>query len=149
MQLTPQFTLEELTRSDTARDRKIDNTPTAAAVDNLCRLAPVLEQVRVMLGSKPIRITSGYRNQVVNRAVGGVPNSDHLTGRAADFQCSGFGAPRDIARAIAASGLPFDQIINEYDRWEHISVPAEGATPRRQALTARKVGVKTTYTAGV
>ncbi|WP_230961891.1 D-Ala-D-Ala carboxypeptidase family metallohydrolase [Burkholderia anthina] len=56
-----------------------------------------------MLGSKPIRITSGYRNQVVNRAVGGVPNSDHLTGRAADFQCSGFGAPRDIARAIAAS----------------------------------------------
>ena len=71
-----------------------------------------------------------------------MPHTDPLTGRAADFQCSGFGAPRDIARAIAASGLPFDQIINEYDRWEHISVPAEGVPKfgvTRAGLVARTI----------
>ncbi|KUZ70659.1 peptidase M15 [Burkholderia ubonensis] len=149
MQLTPHFTLEELTRSDTARARQIDNTPSPAAAANLRRLAQTLERVRALLGGKPMQITSGYRSPALNRAVGGVSTSAHAQGLAADFVCSGYGPPVDVCRALAASDLPFDQVINEFGRWVHIGLAADGVTPRRQVLTARKVGGRTTYAAGL
>ncbi|MCW5141053.1 D-Ala-D-Ala carboxypeptidase family metallohydrolase [Burkholderia cenocepacia] len=149
MQLTQNFTLEEFTGSDVARDKGIDNTAPPAIVVNLRRLADALEQARALLGSSPIKITSGYRCPALNRAVGGVPNSAHAQGLAADFVCAGFGTPVNVARRLAASDLPFDQVINEFGRWVHIGLAADGAAPRRQVLTARKVDGRTTYTAGV
>ncbi|WP_333992690.1 D-Ala-D-Ala carboxypeptidase family metallohydrolase [Burkholderia orbicola] len=149
MQLTPHFTLEELTRSDTARARQIDNTPTPVAAANLRRLAQTLERARALLGGRPMQITSGYRSPTLNRAVGGVPTSAHAQGLAADFVCAGFGAPIDVARRLAATELPFDQIINEFSRWVHIGLAADGVVPRRQLLTARKIDGRTTYTVGV
>ncbi|WP_347467500.1 D-Ala-D-Ala carboxypeptidase family metallohydrolase [Burkholderia stagnalis] len=149
MQLTPHFTLEEFTRSDTARARQIDNSPTPAAAANLRRLAQTLEQARVLLGDMPMQITSGYRSPALNRAVGGVPTSAHAQGLAADFVCSGYGPPLDVCHVLAASDLPFDQVINEFGRWVHIGLAADGATSRRQVLTARKVGGRTTYVAGL
>jgi hypothetical protein len=148
MQLTDHFTLDELTASDVARTRHIDNTPSAATVENLRRLAQTLEQARVLLGGKPMQITSGYRCPALNRAVGGVASSAHLAGLAADFVCPKFGAPLDVVRKLAASNLAFDQLIHEGGRWVHIGLAADGVKPRRQVLTARFSGETASYTVG-
>lgn len=124
MQLTPHFSLAELTNSDTARRMKNKNTPTTAHYENLRITAANMEKVRTLLGDRPIRITSGYRNPAVNKAVGGVPNSDHALGWAIDFQCPAFGDPFEISKALAASRLQYDQLIHEYKAgawWVHIS----------------------------
>lgn len=79
-----------------------------------------MEQVRAVLGY-PITISSGYRSPAVNKAVGGVATSDHVKGYAVDFTCPGYGSPTKIADAIAKSGIPFHQVIDEAGRWVHLS----------------------------
>jgi hypothetical protein len=135
-QLTEHFGLAELTQSQTATRRGIDNTPSESATQNLKRVAALLEQVRTLLGDHPISISSGYRSPGVNAAVGGAPSSMHLFGLAADFTCPSFGAPHDICAKIRSSQLSFDQVIFE-GTWVHLGLVQDGKMPRRQALTAR------------
>ena len=99
-----------------------------------------MEQIRALLGNRPIRINSAYRCPELNQAAGSQPTSMHLFGLAADFVCPGFGSPLQIARAIAASTLDFDQVIHEFGRWVHIGLPLEGHANRRQQLTIDRAG---------
>jgi len=133
MQLSPSFSLAQLTASETADDRGIDNTPPPEAIDNLKRLANGLEKVQSLLGA-PIEISSGYRCAALNKAVGGSANSQHVQGLAADFVCPGFGSPMDVARAIQQSDLEFDQCILEFGQWVHLSF---SDAPRRRMMTIR------------
>lgn len=133
MQLTANFSLAEFTRSDTATRRGLDNTPDTQELANLNRLALVLEEIRAGLGHHPIHITSGFRGEALNRAVGGDPNSAHRLGLAADFICPGYGSPFEVCRAIAAMAIEFDQLIQEKNRWVHLGLsPGPG---RRDLLT--------------
>jgi hypothetical protein len=120
MQLTPNFSLAQLIRSDTAEQRGIDNTPAPHIIENLSKLAMGLEQVCALLGA-PIEISSGYRCPELNAAVGGAGTSQHMEGLAADFVCPGFGTPLEIARAIQGSNIAFDQCILEWGEWVHLS----------------------------
>jgi len=143
--LTPHFTLEEFTRSDTARSRGIANTPTPAIVANLRRLAQFAELVRLTLGGAAMVISSGYRCTELNRAVGGAANSAHLLGLACDFTAPNFGTPLAICRALSQSNLPFDQLI--YERaggavWVHLGIASEGVKPRRRVLTIDNRGTR-------
>lgn len=100
MQLTPHFTLAELTASTKARAHDLDNTPPPEIVPRLVRTAEMLERIRSTLGV-PVIVTSGYRSQAVNRLVGGVATSDHTQGHAADIVAPAYGTPLQIARALA------------------------------------------------
>lgn len=131
MQLTQHFALEELTFSSTAQRLGIDNAPSLELVARLTKTAMGLEQVRALLGVS-MHIDSGYRCPALNRAVGGVPDSAHVQGYAADFIASDFGSPLLIARAIAGSAIAFDQCIQE-GNWVHVSFDPR---MRHQALTA-------------
>ena len=144
MNLTEHFTLEELTFSSTATVRGIDNTPTPEIVANLTTLCATLEQVRTLLGF-PMHIDSGYRCTALNLAVRGVPTSAHVTGYAADFICPQFGEPLDIVKALAASDLKWDQVIQE-GTWVHLSV---APAMRQQALTAHFVNGIASYQQGI
>jgi zinc D-Ala-D-Ala carboxypeptidase len=144
-QLTTHFSLEELTLSQTAVRRGIDNTPSLEQVKNLKRVAAMLEDVRTLLGEKPVLISSGYRSPGVNAAVGGAKDSRHLLGLAADFTSPPFGPPKDICLKIAASDLPFDQLIYE-GTWVHIGLAPNGTPPRKQLLTAHFQNGMTIYT---
>lgn len=145
MNLSPNFTLAELTWSDTAQRLRLDNRPDARITSHLVALAAGLEQIRTLLGDKPIRINSGYRSPSLNRAIGGARSSAHLDGYAADFVCPAYSTPKQIAQALARSSLSFDQVIQE-GTWVHVSfAPAA----RRQLLTARFTPAGTTYFMGV
>jgi hypothetical protein len=143
--LSEHFTLEELTFSATAQRKQIDNKPPAEVLENMERLAAGLEEVRAALGNKPMRINSGYRSPKLNRAVGGARLSAHMAGYAADFVCPDFGSPLKIVKALAATGIQFDKLIQE-GTWVHISFAPEA---RRQLLTAHFGPNGTSYTAGV
>lgn len=138
MNLSPHFTLDELTHSDIASRRGLDNTPNAQETANLKRLANFLEAVRTIIG-KPIFINSGFRSKAVNDAVGSKDSSQHRQGCAADIRVSGM-TPREVCQKLIASGLAYDQLIEEFSTpqgggWTHISVPTyEIDKPRRQAL---------------
>jgi len=137
--MTEHFTLDELTHTD---HRELDNTPNEAELANLERLANFLEQVKTLLGGKPIMINSAFRSKAVNDAVGSKDTSQHRIGCAADLRVPGM-TPDEVVRAVIASDLPFDQVIREFDRWTHISVTNQpGATPRRQALIIDKQGTR-------
>jgi uncharacterized protein YcbK (DUF882 family) len=114
MNLTPHFTLTELTHSEYAVRMGLDNTPTQAVIENLRRLAMRLEEVRAALGY-PVVISSGFRSPVVNAGVGGSKNSVHQTGNAVDFICPQYGKPRMIFDRIRVMpSLGWDQLILEY-----------------------------------
>lgn len=133
--MSAHFSLHELTHSDTADKRGIDNSPTADALPNLYRLMELLEQVRHVLGDKPMHITSGYRCETLNRSVGGAATSAHKLGLAADFVCPEFGNVRDVVTAIRSSALNFDQLIEEHGggaHWVHIGLAP--STYRREVL---------------
>jgi uncharacterized protein YcbK (DUF882 family) len=139
MNLSPNFTLEELTASETAARNGLDNTPGPIAMKNLERLAQFLEEVRKVLG-KPVVISSGYRGPEVNAHVGGQKASQHLVGCAADIKVPGM-TPDAVCRAIIQSDLQYDQLIREFDSWTHISIPnEEGSTPRGQTLIIDRAG---------
>ncbi len=144
MMLSQHFSLAELTHSDLAVRFGIDNTPANFARLNLDLLARGLESVRTVLG-EPMHVSSGYRCPKLNAAVRGAGNSSHLKGLAADFTCSRFGTPLEVARAIRESSVDFDQLIQE-GNWIHISF---AEVPRRLVLTAHFGPAGTTYTQGV
>lgn len=114
------FKISELIYSETAVKNNINNMPDINSLDNLLNLIYYcLQPARELLGA-PIIITSGYRNPLVNRLVGGVNSSQHTKGQAADFTVSGI-TPSQIISIIKTSKIEFDQLINEYDKWVHIS----------------------------
>jgi hypothetical protein len=142
MNLTPHFSLEELTASETAERNGWDNSPNDQELANLTRLADFLEQVKVVLGGKPIMISSGLRTKLVNDAVGSKDTSQHRLGCAADFKVPGM-TPDEVVKAVIASGIAYDQVIREFDRWTHISIPASvDNSPRKQALIIDKAGTR-------
>ncbi|CAK9888356.1 MULTISPECIES: D-Ala-D-Ala carboxypeptidase family metallohydrolase [Pseudomonas] len=134
MYLTEHFTLEEMTVSETAARRGIDNQPDTRVLGNLRWLCATLEQVRELVGA-PVLVSSGFRSMELNEEIGGSPGSAHTEGLAVDFNVPGL-TPAALAQRLADSDLVFDQLILEYDQWVHLSV-ARGQ-PRRQLLTVRK-----------
>ncbi|MGZ3304554.1 MAG: D-Ala-D-Ala carboxypeptidase family metallohydrolase [Asticcacaulis sp.] len=142
--LSRYFSLEELSFSDSAVRFQIDNTPGPDIVANLTDTAKRLDQVQDLLG-KPIQVNSGYRSPKLNTALHGAINSAHTTGHAVDFVCRGFGTPLQVCQAIIASGLKFDQLIQE-GTWVHISFDPK---MRQQVLTAVFGGGSTHYRAGL
>lgn len=141
MRLSPNFTLAELTASQTAERRGIDNTPNATAIANLTRLAALLEQVRSAVG-KPIIVTSGYRSPELNLAIGSTNRSQHPLGCAADIKVHGM-TPKQVIEACIKADIPYHQIIEEFGSWTHISVPnspSEG--PLKQAFTIDRNGTR-------
>lgn len=137
--LSPHFTLDELTVSQTAARLGLDNDPGPEVLAALKRTALGLEAVRVRLGGAPILVSSGYRSPAVNAAVGGSPSSQHMRGEAVDFTSPRFGTPRQIVDALADSDVPYDQLILEFGRWVHISF---SGTPRRHALVIDRSGTR-------
>jgi len=128
------FKMSELIHSDTAVKNNINNMPDINSLDNLLELiVNCLQPIRNLI-KKPMIITSSFRNPEVNRLVKGANNSQHCLGQAADFTIKGM-KPREIVEVIKKSGLEFDQLINEFDRWVHISF-VKGKN-RRQVLKIR------------
>ena len=139
MNLSPHFTLEELTTTD---HRQFDNTPNASEIANLTRLADFLEQVREAVGGKPVMVNSAFRSKQVNDAVGSKDTSQHRVGCAADIRVPGV-TPDQVVKAVITAKLPFDQLIREFDRWTHISIPNDPkGKPRGQTLIIDKAGVR-------
>ena len=137
---SPNFSMDELTHSDTAARHGIDNTPNENEKDNLYKLAMELENVRKLLNNKPIYISSGYRCLALNELLGSKKTSSHIKGLAVDFTCRQFGTPNEIVFALINSDIPYDQVILEFDRWVHLSFCEDQETPRRQALVINKEG---------
>ncbi len=137
--MTPHFTLAELTAT---QHRQFDNTPNDEEKANLLRLAEFLERVKSALDMRPIMINSAFRSKAVNDAVGSKDTSQHRLGCAADIRVPGM-TPDAVCKALIDSGLPYDQIIQEFDSWVHISVPSHANhPPRRQALIIDKAGTR-------
>ena len=137
--MTEHFTLDELTHTD---HRELENTPNEIELANIQRLAEFLEQVKTVLGGKPIMVNSAFRSKAVNDAVGSKDTSQHRVGCAADIRVPNM-TPDQVVRAIIASDLPYDQVIREFDRWTHVSITNQaGATPRKQALIIDKQGTR-------
>jgi zinc D-Ala-D-Ala carboxypeptidase len=148
MQLTEHFSYEDLTHTD---HREFDNTPTNAekciidghevlvdAAGNLPRLAAFLEEVRVILGNKPIFVNSAFRSEDVNASVGSKNTSDHRRGCAADIRVTGM-TPDEVCRALIASNLGYQQVIREFDRWTHVAMPTHaGDVPKKSKLIIDK-----------
>jgi hypothetical protein len=133
MNLSPHFTLEEAVLSQTAARNGIDNTPSDDIITNMRAAAAQLEQVRAILGY-PIAVSSWYRCPQVNALVGGATNSAHMSGWAIDFNCTEYGSLVQVVTAVSTCGVPYDQVIFEFDSWCHISFdPAM----RGQVLTIR------------
>ena len=137
--MTPHFSLAELTATS---HRQFDNTPNSTETANLQRLAEFLESVKVALDGKPIMVNSAFRSKQVNDSVGSKDTSQHRIGCAADIRVPGM-TPDAVVRAIIAAGLPYDQLIREFDAWTHVSVTnTADAAPRRQALIIDKSGTR-------
>ena len=139
MNLTEHFTLEELTATS---HRQFDNTPNDQELENLRRLAEFLEQVKELLGGKPIMVNSAFRSKEVNDSVGSKDTSQHRTGCAADIRVPGM-TPDQVVRAIIASDLPYQQVIREFDAWTHVSITTnEGDEPKMSKLIIDKAGTR-------
>jgi len=139
MNLSLNFTLEELTHTD---HRNLENEPNETELANLKRLADFLETVKTVLGGRPIMVNSAFRSQAVNEAVGSKETSQHRKGCAADIRVPGL-TPDQVVQAIIEAGLPYDQVIREFDRWTHVSIPnTEEAEPREMALIIDKSGTR-------
>jgi uncharacterized protein YcbK (DUF882 family) len=142
MNLSAHFTLEELTASEAADRNGWDNTPNETELANLRRLADFLELVKAAVGGKPVMVNSAFRCKLVNDSVGSKDTSQHRIGCAADIRVPGM-TPDQVVRAIIASGIGYDQVIREFDRWTHVSVPnGTNDKPRRQALIIDKQGTR-------
>ena len=155
MKLTNNFTLEELTKSETALRQGIDNTPTVEVVENLKVLCEkVLQPVRDHFG-RGVKVNSGFRSLAVNAAVGGVQGakpSDHTRGMAADIEIPGL-PNAELAQWIEAN-LEYTQVILEFytqgipdSGWVHVSYDL--ANLKKQSLTAVKREGKTVYLPGL
>lgn len=140
--LTPHFTLEEMTNSQKAAQHGIDNRPNPEQIQALTLLCiKVLEPVRELTGG-PIFVTSGFRSYQVNQLVGGTKSSQHRKGEAADIHSKRM-TIQSLFELIVKSDIPFDQVIQEFDEWVHVSFSA--TRQRRQALIARRVNGRVKY----
>jgi len=146
LQLSPNFYLAEFLVSNTATRLGLDNAPDPLAVQNLFKMAELMEKIRKLLGDRVVVVSSGFRSPAVNKAVGGSASSDHMRGEACDFVCNGFGTPLQVSHAIVKSSINFGQLIQE-GSWVHISLP--GGKHQRQVLTARFANGKASYTEGL
>jgi hypothetical protein len=146
--LSPHFTLEELTVSETAARVGIDMRPPADVVENLRRLAVlVLEPVRSAVGGA-LRITSGYRPAALNDLIGGSRTSDHLRGLAADCFAPTLSLGELVTRVRALEHeIPLRQCILEFGSWVHLSCEPIAAEPRREFLSATRENGRTVYRA--
>jgi len=144
VKLTAHFTLEEMTFSATGHARGLDNSISAkenpALYANVKSTAEHMEEVRALLGA-PVTVISCYRSFLVNKAVGGVANSDHLRALAVDFRNKKYSI-QETFEIIRNSGLKYDQLIDEFNSWIHIGF---GPAMRGEILVARKVDKKTIY----
>lgn len=130
--LSKYFTLDEMTASQTAARKRIDNKPGQEILENLKDTCVQADRVRELLGF-PMLISSGYRSIKLNIAVGGSKTSSHLHGYAMDFRCPGFGTPREVfdflKKAMRENGIKFDQLILEYpdspSAWVHLGFGPE------------------------
>ena len=144
MNLSPNFTLAELTHTD---HRNLENIPNELETQNLYRLAAFLEQVKTVMGGAPIMVNSAYRSEALNRAVGSKDTSQHRLGCAADIRVPGV-APDAVCTAIHDSGLAYDQLIKEFvtpegGGWTHVSIPnLVGGLARGQALVIDRSGTR-------
>ena len=139
MNLSEHFTLDELTHTD---HRQFDNVPNESELANLTRLAAFLETVKSAVGGKPIIVNSAFRSKQVNDAIKSSDRSQHRLGCAADIRVPQM-KPDEVVKAIIAAGLPFDQVIREFDRWTHVSIPnTADAKPRGQKLIIDKTGTR-------
>lgn len=142
MKLGKHFTLDELTHSQVASRAGLKNEPTAKEIESLKLLVEkILDPLRVAAGA-PVVVSSGFRNKRVNDLVGSNDSSQHRLGEAADITIPGM-TTDEIVALIRRKGLPFDQLIEEFGSWVHVSY---GPRNRRQVLRARKVGARTVYT---
>lgn len=133
MKLSENFTLDELTRSSTADRLGLDNTPSEEVTANLKRLTNlILQPLRDHLG-RPITINSAYRSPRVNASVGGSPRSQHMLGEAADIRVANMEVT-ELVEIVKDLGLPYHQLINEFDSWVHVSVAPKGEKPKKQVL---------------
>lgn len=150
-QLSPNFSLEELTRSQVASRNGFDNTPDPDVLANLTRLCEtLLEPARIVLATHfgrevPLHVDSGYRSPVLNEIIGGAQNSAHCEGRAADVVPVGISL-MDAFHTLMQSTLPLDQLIFECQSWIHMAIAAPGVTPRREFLLASGHPGAWTYT---
>lgn len=152
MNLSANFTLKELTKSDTATRLGLDNTPDDEQIESLRLLCEnILQPVRDHFG-KPVKITSGFRCPAVNQATGGSATSDHCKGQAVDFEIDGLPNP-DVAQWIM-DNLDYTQLILEFytqgqpnSGWIHCSF--DPSNLKNQELTAVKVAGKTQYLQGL
>lgn len=141
MNLTTNFTLEEMTYSATADAHGIDNRPSETAIKNLEALCEnVLEPLRLDMGAKPLRINSGYRCYMLNDMVGGRSNSQHLQGEAADVRADDFKHAKKMLECLMV-GIDFDQAFiesagNTY--WLHVSYKRNARLNRRQILRLQR-----------
>ena len=139
MRLSKNFTLSEITKSNTAKRLGIENAPNKEHLKNMQVLVrDLIQPIRDALG--PIRISSGYRNPELNRAIGGSTKSQHCKGEALDLQywSKGKMSNKEIYDWVVKSGIEFDQMINEFDySWIHISLKSNGKN-RKQILEAYK-----------
>lgn len=137
MALAPHFTMIEVVRSATAAKQGMDNTVPLALRYNVGRITQFMECVRALLGDQAITVTSWYRCQMLNSAIGGSKTSVHMKGLAMDFKHSVM-ALEEVFVAIRESSLPFDQLIIEGTQgkaeWIHIGLSED--EPRLMALTA-------------
>ncbi|MBR3604825.1 MAG: hypothetical protein IKL52_02205 [Candidatus Gastranaerophilales bacterium] len=114
------FSISELIYSDIAKKFNINNFPSEKELNNILELIfYCLQPIRNLI-QKPMIITSGYRCKKLNELVNGVKNSSHLRGCAADFIVKEIPI-KDVVEMISNSNIPFDELINEYDKWVHIS----------------------------
>ena len=152
MNLTKNFTLEELTKSETALRHNMDNSPGQAEVDSLLALAEnVLQPVRDHF-ARGVKCNSGYRSLEVNQKVGGSRNSDHIRGQACDIEIPGI--PNAELAEWIKDNLEYNQLILEFytpgvpdSGWVHVSYIPEAN--RNQVLTATKKDGKTVYLQGL
>jgi len=144
MLLSPHFSLEELTHTD---HRTIENVPNSSEINNLKRVADLLEEVKTLLGGKPIIVNSAFRCKELNDAVGSKDTSQHRVGCAADIRVPSL-SPDEIVKAVMASNIKYDQLIREFSTpegggWTHISVPNNpSGTPRKQVLIIDRSGTR-------
>lgn len=137
MRITPHFSLQEMTVSQTATRKGIDNQPSADVIKNLEITCNGLEEIRGIIKC-PILVSSGYRCFELNEAVGGAPDSDHIKGLAADIYAPRFGTAFALATVIKDNmqGLPVDLLILEFNNWVHVSF----GQPRRKLVLSRVYG---------
>ena len=141
MKLSPNFTLEELT----VTNQRVRNEANEEEIKHLKALAVnILQPLRDAIG-KPIHINSAFRSESVNRLVGGSPTSQHRLGQAADIRVDGM-TSKQVAKKIIELKLPYDQLIEEFGRWVHVSYSYRN---RRQQLTAVSDNGRTVYKQGI